>query len=239
MAAADYLSAMDRPTPFDLVFADFARDRFPDIQTALAAGDHDPRDRDAFLLLRETVTLLRGLRPDEGLGEGIDQLAALLHHAYLFWVGGAVVTTVDAEMLDDLLRPDYVASGPASMNEPIPAIYAQLAPGRVWAAVVPQQSAEPMDGCFVHAAPAPGALRVLGVFGVRPDRDGFSVVEAIGTRAIGLERPDGSPLFSSTLPGGEAAGLRSLAGAEELLELAWRVRPQTAGTATGAAQWTA
>ncbi len=230
---------MARSTPYDLVFADLARDRFPDIQIALATGGHDPRDRDAFLLLRETVALLRELRPDEGLGAGIDQLAALLHHAYLFWVGGAVVTPVDAETLDDLLRPEYAASGAASMKEPLSAIYAQLAPGRLWAAVVPEQSAEPMDGCFVYAAPAPGALRVLGVFGVRPDRDGFSVVEASGTRSVRLARPDGSPLFSSTLPGGEAAGLRSLTGGEELLELAWRVWPLTAQTTTGVAQWTA
>ena len=33
-----------------------------------------------------------------------------------------------------------------------------------------------------------------------------------------------SPLFSPVLAGGEAAGLFSLVGAEELLELGWRTR---------------
>ncbi|MEP7176627.1 MAG: hypothetical protein ABI860_08750, partial [Gemmatimonadales bacterium] len=67
-------------------------------------------------------------------------------------------------------------------------------------------------------------LRVLGIFGLRPDRDGFSAVETAGPRPRGLERPDGTPLFSPVLAGGQAAGLYSLVGAEELLEIGWRTR---------------
>ena len=76
---------MPRPTPFDLVFSQSAQDVFPDITAGSDQAGHEPRDRDRFLMLREVVTLLRELRPEEGLGEGIDQLAALVHHAYLFW----------------------------------------------------------------------------------------------------------------------------------------------------------
>ena len=64
-----------RSTPFDLVFGDTARRIFPDISTALSQSGAEPRDRDAFLMVREVVTLLRELRPEEGLGEAIDQLA--------------------------------------------------------------------------------------------------------------------------------------------------------------------
>src|SRR5262249_61594604 len=82
--------------------------------------------------------------------------------------------------------------------------------------------AEPMDGCFVHSAG--DELRVLGIFGVRPEREGFSAVETAGRRPLALERPDGSPLFSPVLTGGQAAGLFSIVGGEELLELGWRTR---------------
>jgi hypothetical protein len=65
-------------------------------------------------------------------------------------------------------------------------------------------------------------LRVLGVFGIHHDREGFSVVEAAGPRPVGLAREDGSGLFEPTLPGGKAAGLFSVSGMEELLELGAR-----------------
>jgi hypothetical protein len=79
-----------------------------------------------------------------------------------------------------------------------------------------------MDGCFVHEAD--GELRVLGIFGLRPDREGFSAVETAGPRPSELRRPDGTPLFSPVLAGGQAAGLYSIIGGEELLELGWRTR---------------
>jgi hypothetical protein len=63
-----------------------------------------------------------------------------------------------------------------------------------------------------------------------PDRPGFSVVEVAGSRPSPLMRPDGSPLFSTTLPGGAAAGLYSLVGEEELLELGWRIVSQETGS---------
>ena len=48
-------------------------------------------------------------------------------------------------------------------------------------------------------------------------------MEVTGTALRGLARADGSALFAPTLEGGEAAGLASIQGEEELLELAWRV----------------
>src|SRR3954467_1058247 len=102
-----------RPTPFDLVFGDTAEQTFAGIGAALRQAGTDPRDRDAFLMTREVVGLVRELRPEQGLGEGIDQLAALVHHSYLFWAAGRPPIELPAEHLGDLLAtpaPDHPAS---------------------------------------------------------------------------------------------------------------------------------
>jgi hypothetical protein len=207
-----------RPTPFDLVFRPAAQEVFPGIRLALEAGGHDPRDRDRFLMLREVVTLLRELRPEQGLGEGIDQLAALLHHAYLYWDAGEPAFEVPLDLVAATPRPAEEHSA-----DPAPAYYALVPEHRIWAEVIPGLPSEPLDGCFVHSAPD-GTLRVLGVFGIHPDREGVSVVEAAGPRPWELARADGSRLFAPTLPGGKAAGLFSISGMEELLELGWRIQ---------------
>jgi hypothetical protein len=210
-----------RPTPFDLVFESSAPAAFPAIQAALASRGCDPRDRDAFLMVGEVVTLLHELRPDEGLGEGMGQLAALVHHGYLFWAAGCHTVELDPERLKLLLGPGSFDSR-APLDEA--AFYTQLPERRVWAQVIPEEPHEPLDGFFQYAAIEPGELRVLGVFGVHPERPGFSVVEVAGPRPGTLARSEGGPLFAPTLPGGAAAGLHSVAGEEELLELGWRVR---------------
>src|SRR4051812_11205533 len=166
-----------RPTPFDLVFRPAAQEVFPQIRRALAEAEYDARNRDEFLMLREVVTLIRELRPEEGLGEGIDQLAALLHHAYVFWEAEEPVVEISAGRLKDLLT-----TTPESVGDPPPAYYAAMPEHRIWAQVIPEPPPEPLDGCFVHSAPKGSALRVLGVFGLHPEREGFSVVEAVGTR---------------------------------------------------------
>jgi len=215
-----------RPTPFDLVFHQVAEGTFPRIRSTLQQAGHDPTDRDRFLMVREVVTLLRDLRPDEGLGEGIDQLAALIHHAYLFWDAGQPTIELSLGRLTGLL-----AGTPDEEEGDSPAaFYVQVPERRVWAQVVPGQSHEPLDGCFVHSAPDHGGLRVLGIFGVHPEREGFSVVEASGSRPAALARPDGTALFAPTLPGGAAAGLVSLTGEEELLDLGWRIHKLGAGS---------
>jgi hypothetical protein len=208
-----------RTTPFELVFDSAATTAFPVIRETLAQEGRDPRDRDAFLMVREALLLLRELRPEEGLGEGIDQLSALVHHAYLFWHRGSVTVEVPSGRLDQFMsQPSAQSRVPSHL-----AGYVQVPERRIWAQVVPGQPQEPLDGFFHYAGLAPGELRVLGVFGMYSDRPGFSVVEVAGMRASRLHRPDGGPLFASTLPGGAAAGLYSLLGEEELLELGWRL----------------
>ena len=208
-----------RLTPYDLVFAPLAEQRFPAIRAALSRAGSDPRDRDAFLLTADAARLIHDLRPDEGLGEDIDRLAALVHHAYLFWEHGSELVLLDRTLTDKLLG----SPPPAPEGTPAPAPYV-LAPERlIWARPVEDEGYEPLDGWFAHVAPD-GLLRALAVFGLHPDRMGFTVVEAIGPRSANLLRPDGSPLFAPTLRGGDAARLREILGGEELLELAWRVR---------------
>jgi hypothetical protein len=211
---------MLRVTPYDLVFSQIAERAFPEMRASIERAGYDPTDRDAFLMIPQVVTLLRELRPEEGVGEGMDQLVALLHHVYTLWDAGGSTLPVTEERLAELLDSASSAPNPA---EPPRAYYAQFPQHQVWAEVLEGQSHEPLDGCFVHATGG-GGLRVLGVFGVRPERLGFSVVEAEGPRAPELRRPDGSLLFSPVLPGGASAGLHSIAGGEELLELGWRTR---------------
>ena len=221
-----------RPTPFELVFDSLADARFPGIRDALVAAGHDPRDRDRFLMVNEVATLVRELRPEEGVGEGMDQLVAFVHHAFLLWLAGVPVLPVTREQLDLLLD----GANPAEpAGDTPPAWYAQLPERRVWAQVLEDAAHEPLDGCFAHDMPD-GALRVLGVFGVHAERSGFSVVEAAGPRPFDLARPDGAPLFGSVLPGGGAAGLHSLAGTDELLELGWRLRGLGRALAAAAAE---
>ncbi|MFL5495895.1 MAG: hypothetical protein ACJ8DC_16040 [Gemmatimonadales bacterium] len=213
---------MPRPTPFDLVFSQIAERTFPEIRGSIERAGYEPTDRDAFLMIPEVVSLLRELRPEEGVGEGMDQLVALLHHVYVLWDAGGLTLPVLEDRLAELLGSSFPATT-STPPEPPRAYYAQFPQHQVWAEVLEGESHEPLDGCFVHSMTG-GNLRVLGVFGVRPERLGFSVVEAEGPWAPDLRRPDGSRLFSPVLPGGVSAGLHSIAGGEELLELGWRTR---------------
>lgn len=208
---------MDRPTPFDLVFSGLAADRFPALLEALAAAGSDPRDRDAFLLTFPAVSLLRDLRPDDvDAGTGIDELAALAHHAYLAWAAGLHTWQLPAPAARRLLTEAH-APGTA----PATAGYLQLPERLVWSSLSAPGPWEPLDGCFVHPT-AEGTLRVLGVFGLHASRNGFTVAEARGVPGSHAGRRDGAPLFAPSLEGGALAGLHSIVEPEELVELAGR-----------------
>lgn len=220
---------MDRPTPFDLVFSGLAPDRFPALRDALEAVPADPRDRDAFLLTRPAMTILRELRPaDAEVEAGLEELTALLHHAYLHWADGLRTWRLGA---DDLRR--LLAAGRPRVAIPAESGYLQLPERQVWASLGTGNPWEPMDGCFVHASPD-GALRVLGVFGMHPARDGFTVAEAAGIGGGRLARRDGTPLFAPSLEGGERAGLHGLVEPEELVELAARAVAELSAVRAGA-----
>ena len=205
-----------RPTPFDLVFDVMARDRFPEIRASLAETSVDPADRDAFLLNRHVVQVLRDIVPDEGVGEAVDQHVALLHNAYLFWDGGSRLLHLSLEQTERVLANGLtqVATGRGTR-------YIQFPERTIWAQVNEGQPHEPLDGVFVTPG-NPDDFRVLGIFGMHPDRVGFSVAEVRGGRLAPGRRVDGTPLFAPVLPGGAAAGLYSVDGPAELVELGAR-----------------
>jgi hypothetical protein len=207
---------MTRPTPYELALGRLGPQRFPVLRAALSAARIDERHQDAFMLAKGVVELLRELRPDEGAGGAIDELAAFLHAAYLFWLDGQSTVEVGDDALESLLRGPASAPAPA----PGPSYYLQLPMVRVWGEPIAGRPPEPLDGCFVRVT-ADG-VDLLAVFGLHPGRPGFTAVRAMGHRPPRLDRADGTPAFAPRLEGGEAAGLFSLAGAEELVELVCR-----------------
>ena len=213
------MTVTSRPTPFDLVFGPLAAERFPILRDGIAAAGRDPRNRDGFLLVEAVAEFLRELRPDGGLGQSISALVGLVHAAYLYWLDGERNVVVSDQLLDRVLRPP---DGAGTMDCTAgPSRYLQLPPLRVWGVPAEAAPAEPLDGWF--ALPQDRCLSVLAVFGLHPGRDGLTAVEVAGPRSEFLLREDGTPLFAPTLPGGGAAGLASVIGQEELLELAWRL----------------
>ncbi len=211
----------DRITPFQLVFEQLADSAFPQIKAALARRSADAYDRDAFLMLEEVVQVLKELAPPGGVGEAIDHHIALLHHAYLTWEAGGWSFRLSPQRTHALLSdpPAATQAGPGSV--PPSAYYIQFPERLIWAQVVEGHAHEPLDGLFV--VPSPGdRMHVLGIFGLHPDRMGFSAVEVAGQPREDLARENGSRLFAPVLPGGASAGLFSLIGADEMLELGAR-----------------
>jgi hypothetical protein len=190
---------------------------FADIREALTAGPVDAASRDAFLLVGPAGALLRRLMPGDAPAEQVNEYGALLHALYRHWDAGRPVRAVDraalGRALDDFTPLGRPPSAPA-------VLYLQLPERAVWAAPESGAAHEPLDGCFVDVAAS--AVSVLAVLGFRPERGGFTVVEASAPFPVAPPgpRPDGSAPFASTLPAGERAGLRSVVSPRELVALA-------------------
>ena len=166
----------------------------------------------------EVAELLRELRPEAGLGSAVEGLVAFLHHAYLFWLDGEQLLTVDEAGLNQLLSSAPTAALPARRT----ARYLQIPPFRVWGVPVAGTPPEPLDGWFALRGEGGTTLDALAIFGMHPGREGFTTVEVSGERSAPSLRPNGSALYSPLLTGGAAAALASVDGEAELLELAWR-----------------
>ncbi len=218
---------MPRLTPYELAFGAESELRFAVIRDSFARTGADPNDRDAFVLDREVTAFLRELVPEEGVGAAIREHLVLLHHAWLYWSAGGWLISLTR----DRARRMLASPGPEEEAQPAapsesrlpPAFYLQLPERLVWADLGDGQPHQPLDGAFVRPWPG-GGLFILAVAGMHPGREGFTVVDADGYPGEGLERSDGSPTFAPVLPGGEAAGLFSVAGEPELLELGARAR---------------
>ena len=217
----------ERVDPFTLVFGALAEERFPGLTKSLRATGRDEADRDAFVLDRAVVELLQDLVPEPHDAEEISEFVATLHHAYLYWRAGRPLVSIDRGRAAALLSPDPTTIRPSDHPTDRPSTYYRFPERLVWAPLTPDAPHEPLDGFFARS-PAAGVLDVLGIFGVHPGRPGFGVAGTTGTRPRSLTRADGTPSFSPVLPGGDAAGLHSLVGADELLELAFRTALEVA-----------
>lgn len=219
-----------RPTPFDVAFGAIAPQRFPAIRDALERDGKAPADRDSFTLLEPVGRLLREIMPEDAGADALEAHVLLLHHAYLFWAADRRVYPIGESALRRA-----VAERRITARLPHPAQYLQLPDLRVWGSPNPASPPEPLDGMFVSAAPGSAAISVLAIFGMRPDRPGFSAVGLEGRAdaddpdgneiEIDATREDGGTAFAPTLAGGTAAGLYSVANAGELLLLTCRLLP--------------
>ena len=209
-----------RPTPFAFVFGDIAPARFPAIAEVLEQEGATATDRDRFVLLEPVGRLLRELLPEDAGGDALEAHVLLLHHAYLFWAAGQPVYTISDQVLHRAVAEQRVTT-----HLPRSTLYLQLPELRVWGSPNEASPAEPLDGMFTTEAAA-GAVSVLAIFGMRPDRPGFSAVGIEGRAdAIAATRDDGSMgrAFDPMLAGGTAAGLYSVANAGDLLLLTTRL----------------
>ncbi len=201
-----------RPHPFTLVFGELAEARFPAIREAVG----DAPSVDQFLLAEAVVELLQELRPDEGIGEAIDDFVAFTHAAFCFWAAGSVTRDLDLATT----RALCAEAGGGTHAEPATTTYIQVSPRLIWGQLGEETLHEPLDGWF--ALPEASAVRMVACFGVHAERPGLSVVSIVGTASESFVREDGTPRFAPTMEGGELAGLFAVASPEELLLLAAR-----------------
>jgi len=214
-----------RATPFALAFGEI-EPRFPAIAEALQQDGAAPTDRDRFVLLEPVGRLLREIVPEDAGADALEAHVLLLHHAYLFWAAEQPIYQISDQTLRRAVAEKHITA-----RLPHPAQYLQLPELRVWGSPNEASPPEPLDGMFVSAAPSEagggaGAISVLAIFGMRPDRPGFSAVGLEGRAdpiEIAAARDDGTAPFAPNLAGGTAAGLYSVANAGELLLLTCRL----------------
>jgi hypothetical protein len=202
-----------RPHPFDLLFGGFRAEQLPAIRAELG----ERSDLNTFLLAAPALELMRELRPDEGLGEAVDDFVALVHAAYLFWRDGERTRYLDEAATRVLCRPFRAPAtrGPGIRTDATR--YIQIAPRLIWGRLAEDAAFEPLDGWF--AVPTDAGLRLVACFGVHVERPGVSVIAIEGPVPDNVARADGTPLFAPTMSGGEAASLHGISAPEELLLL--------------------
>jgi hypothetical protein len=216
-----------RATPFGYVFGEMADLTFPAIEAALDQSGAREADRDQFVLLEPVAHLLRDIVPEHAGPDILEAHVLLLHHAFRYWAAHKWIYRIGEPALARASAQSELTS-----QLPRPAFYLQLPELRVWGSPRPAEPPEPLDGMFVMEAMS-GGIGVLAIFGLRPDRPGFSAVGLEGRAdtddptaseiEVAAARDNGSAPFSPILAGGSAAGLYSVANAGELLLLVCRL----------------
>ncbi len=201
-----------RPHPFDLVFSQFADNEFPRFRELLG----NTPTLDQFLIAPPVVEWLDALRPEEGIGDAVDEFVLLTHAAYRWWAEGSATRSFDREATESLIASAAVGSDGTGQ---LRTTYFQVAPHRIWGRIE-ESNHEPLDGWF--AVVDGDELRVVGCLGVHPERPGLSVMAVAGPRNTIAPRADGAPPFAPTMSGGDLAGLYAIDTPDELLQLAWQ-----------------
>lgn len=214
----------ERAHPYDLVFAtpDLEGKAFLEIREESEARGVDTGDREQFLLLARMGELMRSLLPDDATGPAFPQFAAIVLHAYHYWLAGKQTFTLEENVLRSLLAHDFIGSW--HMVTPAPAGYVQLPRNLLFARIEDSAHAEAIDGFFFRMDPQ---LEILLVLGLVPNRAGFSIIdvpaEVMPENAAHYgdvtAREDGAD-FENILPGGE--GLFAVTNSLEALKLASR-----------------
>jgi len=215
-----------RPLPWTALVEAIGEAPFEAIRTAVLHDSVDATSRDAFLMVSAAGALLRDLTPADAPADAIHAYGALLHGLYLLRGAGWPVIAPDRAALERALAD---AAIPHRAQVDAGTAYVQLPERVVWAEPAPGEAHEPLDGCIVTVTE--NAVTALAVLGFRPEREGFTTLEATSRLPLAAltRRPDGSAPFASTLPAGDRAGLRSVATPQELAVLAFLAR--SAGTA--------
>lgn len=205
-----------RLDPFSLVFGNLAETEFPPIRDALG----ERASLEAFMLSGPALELMGRLRPDEGLGDAVDDFVAFVHAAWRFWCDGKQMVIRDEAATRALCHPGHLPISVAPDDAATTTRYFQVAPRLVWGRLASDETYEPLDGWF--ATRTGQSLRVVACFGLHSTRPGLSVVVAQGPVPGVVVREDGGVIFSPMMSGGDLAGLHAVAAPEELLLLAWR-----------------
>ena len=202
---------MSRLHPFDLAFGPVAEEWFGEIR---ADGGREARDPGAFAKLPAVERIMAEMQPEGGPAEpeASEEYLRLLYVAYHFWEQGRETVTVPDKVLE-ISNTQH-----ATPNTEV-AWYFVLARNRFWAQVNPTEPHEPVDGFFLVSTSRKEYV-LLVILGLREERQGFSQISLIVTtpemeRAVPVRLPPLAPV----MPGGEAAGFRSIVSADDLLYL--------------------
>lgn len=215
-----------RLTPYALAFGDagLAARFFPALAREAEEHGVDTRSPERFAFLTVAADALRAILPDGAPRPAREQLRALIFHAYNFWRTGQHSYQVDASVLRFLVEAAPPLAG-WELRLPHASLYVQLARNLFWARVEPGATPEPLDGFFISGDGT--QLNVLMILGLRPDRDGFSVIPvhapvAVDAPAAWAAMPgrEHGRDFANILPGGELGGLYSVVTDAEVLKLA-------------------
>ena len=112
----------ERSHPYELVFArpEFEDEQFAAIRDEAAGRDVDVRDTQRFVMLESVGELMRSLLPPDATLPATTQFAAIVTHAYHYWLAGRKTFGMDEASVRMLLDPG-TSVGRWDMTPPGPA----------------------------------------------------------------------------------------------------------------------